>query len=567
LCLGRGGTQHLFYKRFFSHGIQGAGALHAVGFAWALKKRGEQGMAIAQIGDGTLGEGALYEAFTFASLLKVPVLFLLEYNGYAQSTETSRTTPGNLIARAQGFGLGAHRISDLDLDALVTHMGSVTDAVRRNTPFLQIVDTRRLLAHSKGDDDRPAAIREAQWDQDPLNALLTKDARYKSLYESIQAELEEKAAQVVRRAPLRRDTAFAALPPSRTPLNAVPLEPQAGTKKTIVELLNAGLREIMQADPRVMVVGEDIQDPYGGAFKVTKGLSTAFPDRVFSTPIAEAAVVGVSNGLAVAGCRPGVEMMFADFVTLATDQLVNSSAKFYYMFGDQVRCPLVCRLVSGGGRGYGPTHSQSPERLLCGVPGLRVVALSRRHRPDALLKSVIVDDDAPTVFVEHKSLYPQTPLAEAPTGFEAFVPAGQLSEAYSALCYRPAGQQRADVTVVTYGGLTNLVEDAMKTLIYERELAFDYFVVTQLWPLNVEAIVRSVERTRRLVVVEEHAPAFGFSAAVISAVSQGADEAFRARAVGSKPVPLPSVRFLEDAVLPSKGDLMEAVSSLMKGGS
>jgi pyruvate dehydrogenase E1 component beta subunit len=180
---------------------------------------------------------------------------------------------------------------------------------------------------------------------------------------------------------------------------------------------------------------------------------------------------------------------------------------------------------------------------------------------------VIADDNAPTVFVEHKSLYPQTPLAEAPTGFEPFVAASRHSDIYPMLCYRPAGRQRADVTLVTYGGLTNLAEDAMKTLIYEQEWAFDYFVVTQLWPLDVEPILKSVQQTRRLVVVEEHAPDFGFCAAVIAAVSQGTDEAFRAKAVGSKAVPLPSVRFLEDAVLPSKSDVVEAVSSLMKGGA
>lgn len=563
LCRGRGGTQHLFFKRYFSNGIQAAGALHAVGFAWALKQRGEPGVAVAQIGDGTLGEGALYEAFTFASLLQVPVLFLLEHNGYAQSTQTSRTTPGNLISRAQGFGLSVNRTNDLDFEALVNHMGGIFDRVREGNPCLQIIDTRRLLAHSKGDDDRPAELQEAQWKLDPLSALMKEDVKYRELYESIESDLESLANVVLQRPSLAREAEFSALPRPNAPLNKIILMPQTGSKQTVGEMLNKGLHEVMRGHSQVMMIGEDIADPYGGAFKITKGLSTAFPNRVFSTPISEAGIIGVSNGLAIAGFRPVTEIMFADFVTLATDQLVNSAAKFYYAYGEQVTCPIVCRLVSGGGRGYGPTHSQSPERMLCGVPGLRVVALSRRHAPDELLRSVILDDNAPTIFVEPKSLYSQMPLTDSPVGFQSFSAPGKQENMYPSLCYRPAGSQRADVTMVTYGGMTNLAEEAMKTLIYEQELAFEYLIVTQLWPLDVEPILQSVQATRRLVVVEEHVSDFGFCAAVIAAVAQQMTDGFRVKAVGAKPVPIPSVRQLEEAALPSKTDLIDAIQSLL----
>ena len=146
----------------------------------------------------------------------------------------------------------------------------------------------------------------------------------------------------------------------------------------------------MAADRDVILIGEDLLDPYGGAFKVSRGLSTRFPDQVFSTPIAEAGIVGLSNGLALAGMRPVAEIMFADFVTLAADQLINFAAKFHAMYGGKVACPLTVRLVSGGGRGYGPTHSQSLEGLFCGVPGLRVIALSRRHDPAELLGQAVL---------------------------------------------------------------------------------------------------------------------------------------------------------------------------------
>jgi len=145
---------------------------------------------------------------------------------------------------------------------------------------------------------------------------------------------------------------------------------------TVLESLNTALHRAMQADERIYILGEDILDPYGGAFKITRGLSAAFPGRVLTTPISEAAILGLASGMALRGLRPVAEVMFGDFVTLMADQLINHAAKFRWMYNDQVRVPLVLRLPMGGRRGYGPTHSQSLEKLFLGAPGLRVVAPS-----------------------------------------------------------------------------------------------------------------------------------------------------------------------------------------------
>ncbi|MFC6903137.1 hypothetical protein ACFQGX_49085 [Nonomuraea dietziae] len=149
----------------------------------------------------------------------------------------------------------------------------------------------------------------------------------------------------------------------------------------VAEQLNLALHELLKSDPSVHLLGEDLSDPYGGAFKITKGLSTAFGDRVRSTPLSESAIVGVGAGLALAGDKAIVEIMFADFVTLAFDQLVNFAAKSTTMYGRRVPMPLVVRCPSGGGRGYGPTHSQSPQKHLIGVPGLGVHELSPSTTP------------------------------------------------------------------------------------------------------------------------------------------------------------------------------------------
>lgn len=563
LCLGRGGTQNLKFQRFFSAGIQGSSAPIAVGFAHALRHRDEAGIVVAQLGDGTLGEGAVYEAFTFAAWLKAPVLFLVEHNGWAQSTDTSRTTPGDICDRARGFGLESHWIDDSDPARLSSHLEQVVARVRRGQPWLQVIETRRLLAHSKGDDNRPAELIARLTEEDPVRRALHSNPHLQIASRRHTEELESIASDVTAR-PLIDSAEGQVLPDLARPVTSRQLHAEllpADTKPRIAELLNGGLHDILADNSDVIAIGEDLLDPYGGAFKVTKGLSTKFPQQVLSTPIAEAAIAGTANGMALAGLRPVAEIMFADFATLAVDQLVNFSAKFHYMYGQNVTCPLTLRLVSGGGRGYGPTHSQSLERLFCGVPGLRVVALSQRHNPAALLRRVVLDDNAPTVFVEHKLLYGLRPATDLPLDL-VIDRVDEPCPDYPPLCYVPSDGQLADVTVVTYGGSTPAVEAALRELIEQEELRFDYFVLTQLWPQRLEAVAQSVGRTRKLVVVEENVADFGIGAAVIADLVQQIG-AFAARTVGSASLPIPAVRHLEDQVLPAANNIAAAVRAVL----
>ena len=561
LCLGRGGTQNLFFQRFFSAGIQGGSSPIGVGFAWAMKRRSENGIAVVQLGDGTLGEGTLYEAFTFAAVLRAPVLFLLECNGWAQSTDVRTTTPGDIVQRAQGFGLETNVVTDEDPLALYEQFGRTVDAVRQGRPTLQVVHTRRLFAHSKGDDDRPAALLEDMRRRDPLTRLALEDSKYADIERADDAEISELAEAVAVR-PKHLDPGSAALPRSTRTISSLDLHADRGVEGygRVAEELNAAFHQMMEQRTDVILIGEDLLDPYGGAFKVSRGLSTKFPSQVFSTPIAEAAIVGLSNGLALAGLRPVAEIMFADFVTLATDQLVNFAAKFHYMYAGKVTCPLTLRLVSGGGRGYGPTHSQSLERLFCGVPGLRVVAISNRHHPGHLLTEVVLHDDGPTVFVEHKALYGQRPTATVPSD-TSIVPVTREDGSFPPLYYK-AQSRDADVTVVTYGGMTSACESAMASLFDEDELAFDYIVLTQLWPLDVKEIIESVRRTKRLVVVEESTADYGLASAVIAQIAQVVPGTI-CRAVGAKALPIPSVRHLEDEVLPNATVIRHAIHAVL----
>lgn len=563
LCLGRGGTQNLCYKRFYTTGIQGATALLATGFAWAMKYRGEKGIAIAQIGDGTLGEGALYEAFTFASLLQVPVLFLLECNGYAQSTDVMTTTPGDIVRRISGFGLEVDRKTADDPELLFSHLAQVVEKVRSRTPFVQIIETRRLQAHSKGDDNRPQELIDELWRQDPLCRLLEQSPDAQKMFEKAQKEVDEVARRVLAK-PLLQYDEQPALPAGTSNVSSSQIQSDihyAQTYGRVVEELNRALHKIMADNKDVLLIGEDLLDPYGGAFKVSRDLSSKYPEQVFSTPISEAAIVGVSNGLALAGMRPVAEIMFADFVTLAADQLINHAAKFYYMYGAKVSCPLTVRMPSGGGRGYGPTHSQSLENLFCGVPGLRVIALSQRHHPGRLLAEVVLNSNSPTLFVENKLLYALQPANKPPIDLQVVMTERSNGD-FPPLYYTPLGGKEPDLTIVTYGGMTRVVETAMHQLICEKEFRFDYVIVTQLWPLTADEIVESVRRTRRLVVVEENVPDYGFCAAVIAAVAQKIPTGFVSRAVGMRPVPIPSARQLEEKVIPSAKTIIQAINEV-----
>lgn len=564
VCRGRGGSQHLNHARFFSNGIQGAGCLQAVGFAWMQTLRGEGGITVAQLGDGTLGEGAVYEAMNVAALLRLPLLFLIEANGWAQSTDVRTTTAGTLEGRASAFGLPCERCDDLDVAALHGRMEQIVAQVRGGQPTVLVVDTRRLLAHSKGDDDRPAELIRAQFAADPLGRWLdAHPAEAEALRADVRDRLDRCAAEVLAR-PRITGLGGPAVPALAAPpgSDALAARPEQGNGYgTVVQELNRTLHRLMTEDDRVVVAGEDVADPYGGAFKVTRGLSTAFGPRVISTPIAEGAIAGLAVGGALGGLRPVAEIMFADFVTLAADQLINSAAKFHYMFGGSVTCPLTLRLVSGGGRGYGPTHSQSPERLLCGEPGLRVVALSRRHDPGRLLEQVVRHDDAPVVFVEDKTLYGARPAAEPPLGM-ALRPLPGTPDAYPPLLYVPVGET-ASITVVSYGAAAELAEQAVAALLLEHELYADLIVLTQLSPLDARAVVESVAATRRLLVVEPHVAEYGIGAAVARAAAEALDGGFRLRTVGAAPLPIPSSRALEEQVLPTAGGVARAINELL----
>jgi pyruvate/2-oxoglutarate/acetoin dehydrogenase E1 component len=326
----------------------------------------------------------------------------------------------------------------------------------------------------------------------------------------------------------------------------------------------------MQTDERVYVLGEDILDPYGGAFKVTRGLSTAFPERVLTTPISEAAIVGVASGMALRGLRPVAEIMFGDFVTLTADQIVNHAAKFRWMYNDQVRVPVVVRTPMGGRRGYGPTHSQSLEKMFLGVPGLRVVAPNTLGDPGQLLEAAIADDD-PVLFVEHKLLYTR-PLLEAGKGDLVDYEIQSFGAPFTSYVLRFTNYS-PHLTIASYGYNFELARAAALELLMEREIFCEIVLFSQLSPFTLDPLLDSLTRTHRLLTVEEGGLTLGWGAEILARVAESSNDfphggasrsRYSLRRVAALDLPIANSKPLEDAILPSVETIIHAALALFE---
>lgn len=333
---------------------------------------------------------------------------------------------------------------------------------------------------------------------------------------------------------------------------------------TYVESLRTSLHQLMEDDGDVVVMGEDILDPYGGVFNVTQGLSSRFPERVLATPSCEASIVGLATGMALFGIRPIAEIMFGDFIMLAADQLVNHAAKYPSIYGDRVSVPLVLRTPMGGGRGCGPTHNQSLEKLFLGIPNLAVVAPSHFHDAGELLR-VATRSDNPVLFVENKLLYSRALHLDSEIGVLSRSEDVDSSGFSSVLLrnYRPP--QQADVAIITYGGISRLLEPAMAWLARE-EIQVVACMVSCLSPLTTDSVLASVRESRRALIVEEGQSAFGWSAEVSARIYDQLHATLLApvKRLGALGPVIPVAKSLADRSLVSVESIINAVLELVQ---
>jgi 2-oxoisovalerate dehydrogenase E1 component len=563
VCGGRGGSQHLHADGFISSGIQGQLVPVALGVAYAKKLRGEDGIAVVFVGDGTLGQGALYESMNLAALWGVRLLVVLEDNAIAQTTPSSVGVAGDMLARAEAFGIDAARLEGADAPALQRDFAALVESMRgREAPVFRVVRTVRLGPHSKRDDDRSEEEMAELRTRDPVTRLAAalEPAEVEDADRGAVARLDEALARA-EASPEPDQLAHLGdvFPPLDEAAAARPWARPAETPR-VVESLNAALHDLLERDRDVHVFGQDLLDPYGGAFAVTKGLSMRFSERIHPTPISETAIVGSATGFALEGGKAVAEIMFGDFVALAADQLANSAAKHHYLSQGTASVDLVLRVPMGGGRGYGPTHSQSLEKMFLGVPGLRVVAVSSFVDPYALLWNAVAADPGPVLFVENKAVYAERvrqPLDGLVDHFSARTTGG----VYPNVRLSPVAFEDPELTVIAYGRSASLAWEPVRGLFIERELAADLCVVSQLSPLDLDGILPSALASECVVTVEEAPGEAGFGAEVAARLAEAGFKGRVAR-IAAAASPIPAAKSLEDVVLPTESSIRRELERL-----
>jgi pyruvate dehydrogenase E1 component beta subunit len=322
------------------------------------------------------------------------------------------------------------------------------------------------------------------------------------------------------------------------------------------EALNAALREEMERDEKVLIMGEDV-GVFQGAFKVTEGLLDEFGEkRVRDTPISENTIVGVGVGAAMTGLRPIVEIMTVNFALLAMDMIVNHAAAVPYMFGGQVRVPLVVRMPGGGGHQLGPTHSHSLEAMFLQIPGLLVACPSTPADGKGLLKAAIRDDN-PVIFIEHETLY----------GARGEVPENGDGEGLIRFGEAAIRREGSDVTIVGLLRMADVAMQGAKSLANEHGVEAEVIDPRTLRPLDLDTIVDSVKKTNRAVIVEEGWPHGGVGANLATLITEQAFDYLDApvQRVTGADVPMPYSKRLEQAAIPHSEHVVSAALETLKG--
>ncbi|MFF1932034.1 thiamine pyrophosphate-dependent enzyme [Streptomyces sp. NPDC058228] len=533
--------------------IIGAGLPIADGVAMASQFRRDDKVVLASLGDGAMNQGGTTEAMVFAAAKNLPVIFVCENNGWSEMTPIAATTRGeHLAVRAQGLGIEAHVVDGNDPVAVYEVVSEAAQACRegRGPVFIEF-KTARLSGHYNKDIQhyRPAQDIEAAQALDPLT-------RFRELEELPEADVARVDAEVAKQiAALAERTRQAPAPSSEgvfdhlyapdlpVPAVAASVEPK---KVPYFRAVNEALKEAMTRRPEVLVYGEDV-GVAGGIFGVTRSLQKEFgSERVFDTPIAEAAILGSAVGAAMEGMRPVVEIMWADFVFVALDQIVNQASNVRYINRGKVSAPLVIRMQQGVTPGSCAQHSQSIEAVLAHVPGIKV-GLPATPQDAYSMTLAAIDDPDPVVLIEHRSMYQDAGLVR----FE-----GPSEIAAGAKFHCDGG----DVAIITWGSMVAPALHAADRLQAEGVSAT---VLDLRWvrPLDEAAIARAVAQSGgRVVVAHEAFLHGGFGAEVSAVITENHFDQLRHPVVrvGTPDVRMPSAPALQELLLPNADSIAAA---------
>ncbi|WP_432180146.1 alpha-ketoacid dehydrogenase subunit alpha/beta [Streptomyces sp. NBC_00063] len=558
---GRGGSAYLSapeYGFVGENSIVGASTPIANGIAMGLTHRREGGIAVVSIGDGATNQGSVHEAMVFAVARGLPVLFVCENNDWSEMTPINATVPRTTLAkRAASYGMPAVEVDGAAEDFRDTVDGLVHNIRAGHGPAFLEVRVPRLLGHYNADIEhyRSAEDRAAHEERDPARALSDRLQASGDLdsygYEQLHAAVCEgvAACAAAARDEPHADTTTATDHVTSSEPPRVGALPSEGKPVAYGLAVNSALRRELEERPEVVLFGEDIAIP-GGTFGVTRNLRKTYGERVFDTPIAEAAILGAALGASQEGLRPVVEIMWSDFLLVALDQLVNQAANVRYLSNGQRSAPMVVRMQQGITPGSCAQHSQSIEALLTHIPGLKVGLPADAADAYAMTRAAIADPD-PVVLIESRALY----LEKAPIDESAPV--------------EPVGGARlrregSDITLITWGRMTGNVAAAADLLAVE-EISASVLDLRWLAPLDEQALFDAVDAAGgRALVVHEAVRTGGFGGEILARLAErGPSAPNRIGRLTTPDTRIPASPDLSAALLPSPELVAERARALL----
>jgi 2-oxoisovalerate dehydrogenase E1 component len=564
---GRGGSAYLMapHTRFIGeNSIVGAGTTIACGVAMANVAAANGRVVVVTIGDGAMNQGAVHEAMAFAAVRKLPVIFVVENNGWSELTATSDMfLIDRLAQRAKGYGIPSATINGTDPTIVRDSFRMAAQRARGGEgPSLLECQVPRMWGHYSRDMEhyRSKDNRAADEARDPLllqrrrlvAAGQMSEAQADALVAEQYAKVDELANRVIASAAPDPATARDHVTAPSADRRAQALDTK---DMTYVQAVTAALRDILESDPQAIVYGEDVGKA-GGIFQATRYLQRDFgADRVFDTPIAENAILGSAVGAAISGLKPIVEIMWADFIFVALDQLINQAANIRYITSGKTSVPMVVRTQQGVTPGSCAQHSQSIEAILAHVPGLKVALAATAEDAYALLRAAAADPD-PCVVIEARSLYQTKSEVTRTSGCESVGKARLRREG-------------TDIAIITWGVM---VAPALTAAAALAEAGIEAAVLDLRWlnPLDEAALKQVVADAHgRMLVVHEAVRTCGFGAELLVRTQElfGHELAVQGRRLTTPDVRMPSAPELQAALLPNAERIALAATELVSAAS
>ncbi|MBD0787219.1 pyruvate dehydrogenase (acetyl-transferring) E1 component subunit alpha [Vibrio sp. Y2-5] len=563
---GRGGSMHLFDKtlRFYGgNAIVGGGLPLATGLAMSNKKMERDAIAVCFFGEGAVAEGEFHESLNLAALWGLPVLFICENNRYAMGTALAFSESEiNIAKKAQSYGIESVQVDGMNVVEVEAAASEAVEYIRENKrPYFLECQTYRFRGHSSFDTQLYRDKQEiAQWEEKGPVKQLIKWLKDNSHFQAQElSDIEARVAQEISDAiafaeageweSVEQLTRFVHSPEVSPSVN-IEKSDQPPVTMTYREALREGIREALETDSRVYLMGEDV-GRYGGCYAVSKGLLDQFgPERIIDTPLSESGFVGIGVGTALGEMRPIVEVMTVNFSLLAMDQIINTAATLLHMSGGQFNVPVVVRMACGAGKQLAAQHSHSWENFYAHVPGLKVLSPATHNDARYMLSQALADPD-PVLIFEHVML-----LNEQGNVFDA--PDAPMDKGI-------VRREGKDITLITYGGSLNKSLQAAQQLESDG-ISAEVIDLRSLRPLDKNTIISSVSKTHRAVVIDEGWYT-GSLAGEISAIIM--EQAFweldaPVARVCTEEVPIPYPQHLEQAAIPQCEKIVRAVKATLQ---